>query len=142
MWCQQLGCLTSTPDEVVAAIPDVSLEPVRAMDSAHLCRSTRLRHRDADALMVDANLPSSDGCSLQKQWQEAMRQEYASLNENDTFTPVMESEANSAPIGSKWVYKTKRNPNGTLRYKARLVIKGYEQVEGVNFAKIMRQWVI
>jgi len=24
-------------------------------------------------------------------------------------------------------------PNGTLRYKARLVIKGYKQVEGVNF---------
>jgi len=23
--------------------------------------------------------------------------------------------------------------NGTIRYKARLVIKGYEQVEGINF---------
>jgi len=31
------------------------------------------------------------------------------------------------------VYKTKHNPNGTIRYKARLVIKGYEQVEGISF---------
>jgi len=59
--------------------------------------------------------------------------EYASLKENDTFASVMESKANSAPIGCKWVYKTKRNPNDTLRYKARLVIKGYGQVKGVNF---------
>ena len=70
-------------------------------------------------------------CDLRRQWQEAMRQEYASLIKNNTFTPV--SEANSQPIGCKWAYKTKQNPNGTIRYKARLVIKGYEQVEGINF---------
>lgn len=28
------------------------------------------------------------------------------------------------PIGSKWVYKVKLNPDGTKRYKVRLVIKG------------------
>jgi len=39
----------------------------------------------------------------------------------------------SKPIGCKWVYKTKMDPDGTLRYKARLVIKGYEQVQGVGF---------
>jgi histone deacetylase 1/2 len=65
--------------------------------------------------------------------QEAMRQEYASLKKNNTFTPVPQCDANSEPIDCKWVYKTKNNPNGTLRCKARLVIKGYKQVEGVNF---------
>ena len=75
----------------------------------------------------------------QRQWQEAMRQEYESLIKNNTSTPV--SEANSQPIGCKWVYKTKHNPNGTVRYKARLVIKGYEQVEGINLMKPMRRQV-
>jgi len=31
------------------------------------------------------------------------------------------------PVGSKWVFKTRRNPDGSTRYKAHLVIKGYEQ---------------
>jgi hypothetical protein len=33
------------------------------------------------------------------------------------------------PIGSKWVYKTKHNPDGTIRYKACIVIKRYEQTD-------------
>jgi len=68
---------------------------------------------------------------LQRQWKVAMQQEYASLLENHTFTLV--EYARSKPIGGKWVYKTKMNPDGTLRYKARLVIKGYEQMQGIGF---------
>ena len=60
-----------------------------------------------------------------------MQQEYTSLLENRTFTPV--KYARSKPIGCKWVYKTKTNPDGTLRYKARLVIKGYGQMQGIDF---------
>jgi hypothetical protein len=37
------------------------------------------------------------------------------------------------PIGCKWVYKVKRNPDNTTRNKVRLVIKGYDQVEGIDF---------
>jgi len=36
------------------------------------------------------------------------------------------------PIGCKWLYKGKANPDGSARYKARLVIKGYELKEGIN----------
>jgi len=68
---------------------------------------------------------------LQHQWKVAMQQEYTSLLENHTFTPV--EHARSKPISCKWVYKTKTNPNSTLRYKARLVIKGNEQMQGIDF---------
>jgi len=60
-----------------------------------------------------------------------MQEEYASLMENNAFTLVKHTE--SKPIGCKWVYKTKHYPDGTLRYKARLVVKGYEQVKGIDF---------
>ena len=38
------------------------------------------------------------------------------------------------PIGCKWVYRVKLNPDGNVeRYKARLVAKGYTQREGLDF---------
>ena len=38
-------------------------------------------------------------------------------------------------ISSKWVYKKKINPDGTTRYKVRLVIRGFEQVEGTDYGE-------
>jgi len=50
---------------------------------------------------------------------------------NNAFTLVKHTE--NKPIGCKWVYMTKYYPVGTLRYKARLVVKGYEQVKDIDF---------
>ena len=41
-------------------------------------------------------------------------------------------------IGVKWVYRTKLNLDGSInKYKARLVIKGYAQMFGVDFLKLL-----
>jgi len=37
------------------------------------------------------------------------------------------------PISCKWIYRRKMNPDGTTQYKARLVIKGYEQKAGIDY---------
>jgi len=70
-----------------------------------------------------------------------MRQEWQALVENHTFdivakgstaqTPIADIPVEE-PIGCKWIYKRKVNPNRSTRYKARLVIKGYEQKEGID----------
>lgn len=61
------------------------------------------------------------------------KNEITALQENRTWS-LVPLPAHKKPIGCKWVYKIKYNPNGTVeRYKARLVAKGYNQVEGVNY---------
>jgi len=65
-------------------------------------------------------------------WKRAMEEECTSILLNDTFTTVNSREARQLrvkPIGSKWVYKTKHNPDVTIRYKARRVIEGYKQTD-------------
>ena len=85
-----------------------------------------------------------------EQWLGAIREECDSIKRNKTFiTPVLERTRSSTPIGfsdstwsatligSKWVFKTKRNPDGTIRYKVRLVIKGYMQSDwGETYAPV------
>jgi hypothetical protein len=36
-------------------------------------------------------------------------------------------------MSSKWAYKKKMNPDGSPRYKVRLVIRGFEQVKGMDY---------
>ena len=41
------------------------------------------------------------------------------------------------PLSSKWVFKTKLKVDGSIdKYKARLVIKGYKQTEGLDYFDI------
>jgi hypothetical protein len=62
-------------------------------------------------------------------WKRAMEEESTLILLNNTFSAPNSREARQLqvkPIGSKWVYMTKHNPDGSTRYKARLVIIGYE----------------
>jgi len=50
-------------------------------------------------------------------WKRAMEEECTSILLNNTFTTVNSRESRQLrvkPIGSKWVYKTKHNPDGTI----------------------------
>ncbi|TXG50620.1 hypothetical protein EZV62_023144 [Acer yangbiense] len=66
-------------------------------------------------------------------WLKAMKDEYAALLNNKTWT-LVPFQLNMNVVGNKWVYRVKYNPDGSiLKYKARLVAKGFHQTPDLDF---------
>ena len=69
-------------------------------------------------------------------WRDAMNEEFKSLLENGTWE-LVECPLGVKPIPVKWVYKIKRNADGSVeRFKARLVAKGFLQKQGIDFEEV------
>ena len=63
------------------------------------------------------------------QWKQAMKSEYSALMLNNIPWPP-----GANVVGCKWVYRIKRQADGSIeRYKARLVVNGFYQEEGVDY---------
>ena len=70
------------------------------------------------------------------QWIEAMQDEMKSLHENHTYEMVKLPKVMRA-LKNKWVFKVKvEEHNLTPRYKARLVVKEFGQIKGIDFDDI------
>jgi hypothetical protein len=128
-----------------------SMASASALFTRCLTSSKRSMDAHGDPLTPDVALNGPNGTL----WKEAMEAEFMSLLENGTFEAFKGDGDNplypdadgvnqkvpisipfsAKPIGCKWVFKTKINPDGSARYKARLVIKGYQQVEGIDFTE-------
>ncbi|CAI7749203.1 unnamed protein product [Closterium sp. NIES-54] len=77
-------------------------------------------------------LESSDA----EEWKKAMESELKSIEENDTCELVELPEGRKA-ITSKWLFKIKFDADSKIeRYKSRLVAKGYQQKEKVDFKEL------
>jgi hypothetical protein len=68
-----------------------------------------------------------------KDWIKSMNEELDQIEKNQTWELVPRPK-NKNVIGTKWIFKNKLNENGEIiKNKARLVCKGYSQVEGIDF---------
>lgn len=69
-------------------------------------------------------------------WWDVMAKENLASEENKTWV-FSELPLGKQAIDSKWVYKIKYNPDGSVeQHKVYLVAKGYTQIEGVDFDEI------
>ena len=67
-------------------------------------------------------------------WVEAMHEELESLKDNNVFELTNLPEGKKT-VRSKWVYTTKKNPDGSKRYKARFVARGFSQKKGIDYGE-------
>ena len=145
----------STPGAAIPEQPDFTSTEVAPCtttstgqaNSPSLRHSMRLRSRSKyGAMFVETNKDrnwttegdplsyrEALGQSCSEQWKKAIQDEFASLLENHTWDYVDTIPAESKSIGCRWVFRKKVNPDRSIRFKARLVIKEYEQVPGVDF---------
>jgi len=67
-------------------------------------------------------------------WKKAMEEELSMIQKNNTWALVDRPEDRKV-IGVKWIYRTKLNADNSInKHKARLVVKGYAQIFGVDYS--------
>ena len=65
-------------------------------------------------------------------WLEAMRSEIRSMYENKVWT-LIDLPNDRWDIEIKWIFKRKTDADSVTIYKARIVAKGFRQVQGVDY---------
>lgn len=65
-------------------------------------------------------------------WRAAMKEELDSFEENEAWE-LVDHPQDSSVIQCKWVFKKKYDSVNNVRYRARLVAKGFSQTPGVDF---------
>ena len=67
-------------------------------------------------------------------WLRAIHSELRSLLMKGTWRMLDRNQARNRPLTVKWVFKVKRNEDGSLdKFKARLVVRGFEQQPGFDY---------
>ncbi|KAD7116621.1 hypothetical protein E3N88_03889 [Mikania micrantha] len=99
-------------------------------------RSTSPDMDEAELLLLDEEPRSYAEAKDEKNWQDAMRAEIASIEKNNTWI-LTDLPKGVKPIGLKWVFKTKKDAQGRItKHKARLVAKGYVQKYGIDYKEV------
>ena len=66
-------------------------------------------------------------------WKEAINSEVESILSNHTWK-LVDLPPGNKPLQCKWIFKRKMKAGGAIdKYKARLVVKGYKQREGLDY---------
>lgn len=105
-------------------------------------RNVRLprRYEVYDLNFVEVDIPNNYkeavSCEESSNWKAAINEELQALKENNTWTET-ELPPGKKAIGSRWVFKVKRNEDGSIsKYKARLCAKGYAQQKDIDYGEI------
>ncbi|KAI3802038.1 hypothetical protein L1987_30161 [Smallanthus sonchifolius] len=73
---------------------------------------------------------------LENSWVEAMQEELQQFSKLHVWN-LVDLPKNKVPIGTRWVFRNKKDEGGTvIRNKARLVVQGFYQEEGIDYEEV------
>ena len=101
-------------DELLRQIDD-DLQKLTSTEAHHAFHAHVQNHLDDHDPMIFNEAMASPS---RDKWIIAMREEFNSLHLNNTWEVATSNQKHHDGIGSKWVFKTKLNPDGTTRFKA------------------------
>ena len=137
--------MTSTPiseevnDDDHVTSDQVTTEP---------CRSTRVRSAPEwygnpvlEVMLLEYDEPTNYEEAMMSpdsaKWLEAMKSEMRSMYENKVWT-LIDLPNDRRAIENKWIFKRKTDADSSVTiYKARIVTKGFRQVQGVDYNEIL-----
>lgn len=127
----------TSPDQQLAAAslsgPSHSLHPMvtRSKNGIHKPKKINAVSKFPLTASIEPTCPSN--AVKIPEWKAAMSDEFNALMTSGTWSLVPSSSSHNV-IGCKWVFRIKRNPDGSVaRYKARLVAKGFHQQPGIDY---------
>ena len=112
-------------------------EPLRYKSVAQLYSETNPMQAEGEECLLSFEEPSTYGeAACEEAWNKAMKEEMEASDRSQTWELVA-PPPNYRPIWFKWIFKLKKSAKGEiLRHKARLVMKGYSQRQGIDFDEV------
>ena len=120
---------SSSPSSLLPSASSGTSYPI-----AHYCTNFSIRHRAFLAALTAGHEPRSFHEAVKDaRWRDAMQHELHAFESNDTWALAPLPSGTNALV-CKWIYNIKYLANGSVeRFKARLVILGNHQVEGIDY---------
>ena len=96
-------------------------------------------NHDLEVMLLDHDEPTNYEEAMMSpdsaKWLEAMKSEMGSMYENKLWT-LLDLPDDRQAIENKWIFKRKTDADSVTIYKARIVTKGFRQVQGVDYDEI------
>ncbi len=111
----------NSPSQLIEALKHTEINWLEFFENNN--NFTEILNLENDPLSYAEALSSAES----ENWKIAIKEELNSMNKNNTWSLIKRNEINSSNIlTSKWVFRKKISPDGKMIYKARLVIRGFQ----------------